>query len=67
MLLLKNSCGKGWKVSSGIQKSKERVTIFAYSNAFGNLKLKMMVIGKSKKPRAFKNVRIQSLPMYYKN
>ena len=26
-----------------------------------------MVIGKSKKPKAFKNIHVQSLPVYYKN
>ena len=47
--------------------SKEILTILACSNAFGNLKLKPMVIGKSNKPRADKNIHIQNLPVYNKN
>lgn len=39
----------------GLKVSKERVTIVACTNASGAHKIKPMVIGKSKKPRAFKN------------
>ncbi|GFV63609.1 tigger transposable element-derived protein 2 [Trichonephila clavipes] len=47
--------------------SKYRVTLMACSNAFGNHKLPLMVIGKSAKPRAFKNVNMKSLPVYYRS
>ncbi|GFU05084.1 jerky protein homolog-like [Trichonephila clavipes] len=47
--------------------SKDRVTLMACSNAFGNHKLPLMVIGKSAKPRDFKNVNMKSLPVYYRS
>lgn len=47
----------------GYQKSNESVTILACLNASdNNLKLKIMVIGKSKELGTFKNVSIKSLP-----
>lgn len=67
MLPSKTLAAKDERSAPGYKKSKERVTLLACSNASGNLKLKTMLIGKSKKPRAFKNVHIQSLPVYYKN
>lgn len=53
---------KGEKCTSG-KASKQRVTILLGANMSGNEKLKPLVIGKSKKPRCFKNVK--SLPVYY--
>lgn len=47
----------------GRKISKERITFMPCANATGNHKLKMFVIGKSKKPRAFKNCQ---LPVHYK-
>ncbi|GFT00658.1 jerky protein homolog-like [Trichonephila clavipes] len=55
------------KSAPGYKISKDRVTLMACSNAFGNHKLPLMVIGKSAKPRAFKNVNIKSLPVYYRS
>ena len=43
--------------------SKERVTIMTCANAAGTHKLPLLLIGKSKKPRCFKN--IKSLPVTY--
>lgn len=51
----------------GFKMNKERVTLMACSNAAGNHKLPLMMIGKSKNPRAFKNVNIKTLPVYYAN
>lgn len=51
----------------GYKKSKDRVTILACSNATGGHKLPLLLIGKSAKPRAFKNVEISALPVLYKN
>lgn len=45
--------------------SKERVTVLVGSNASGTEKLPLLVIGKSKNPRCFRNVR--SLPVLYKS
>ncbi|KAG5861026.1 hypothetical protein JTB14_032400 [Gonioctena quinquepunctata] len=46
----------------GRKVSKERVTILPCANAAGTHALKMVVIGKSNKPRAFKNI---DLPVHY--
>lgn len=52
----------------GYKKKKERVTILACSNATGAHKLTLGFIGKSKKPRAFKNCRdFSSLPVWYRH
>lgn len=45
--------------------SKERLTIMFCANMDGSDKVKSLVIGKSKKPRCFKN--IKSLPVDYEN
>lgn len=52
----------------GYKKSKERVTVLACSNATGNHKLRLTLIGKSKKPRAFKKLKdltTPTLPLWY--
>lgn len=51
----------------GMKISKERLTVLACSNAAGNHKLPLMVIGKPAKPRAFKNINVNALPVTYKN
>lgn len=67
MLPAKTLAARDEMSAPGHKKSKERLTILACSNASGNLKLKPMVIGKSKKPRAFKNMEMSNLPVYYRN
>ena len=47
----------------GGKYSKERITVLVGANADGTEKLPLLVIGKSKQPRCFKNVR--SLPTAY--
>ncbi|GFT03195.1 tigger transposable element-derived protein 6 [Trichonephila clavipes] len=47
----------------GGKLSKERLTVLACTNATGTHKIKLVVIGKSRSPRCFKNVR--SLPCNY--
>ena len=47
----------------GGKLSKERITVLVAANADGTEKLPQLVIGKSKQPRCFKNVR--SLPTPY--
>ncbi|GFX44672.1 tigger transposable element-derived protein 6 [Trichonephila clavipes] len=47
----------------GGKLSKERLTVLACTNATGTHKIKLVVIGKSRSPRCFKNVR--SLPCDY--
>nr|XP_002735168.1 PREDICTED: tigger transposable element-derived protein 6-like [Saccoglossus kowalevskii] len=51
-------------VCSGGKTSKERLTVMLCANMDGSEKLKPLVIGKSKNPRCFKNVK--SLPVDYK-
>uniref|UniRef100_A0A2S2NVD0 Tigger transposable element-derived protein 4 n=1 Tax=Schizaphis graminum TaxID=13262 RepID=A0A2S2NVD0_SCHGA len=48
----------------GSNLSKERITVFVAANMSGTEKRKIMVIGKSKNPRCFKN--IKRLPVTYK-
>ncbi|XP_057657371.1 jerky protein homolog-like [Diorhabda carinulata] len=49
----------------GHKVSKERVTVLNCANSTGNHKLPLLLIGKSKNPRAFKNVK--KLPLFYKS
>lgn len=53
---------KGEKCVGGKQ-SKERLTVLLCANMTGNEKRKLLVIGKSKQPRCFKNVK--KLPVRY--
>ena len=43
------------------------MTINARSNASGTIKLPLLLIGKAKNPRCFKNVSRDSLPVVYAN
>lgn len=67
--MLPNStlASKNEAAAPGYKKSKERVTILACANYSGRHKLPLMMIGKSVKPRAFKHVAPNALPVYYKN
>ncbi|CAH4033511.1 unnamed protein product [Pieris brassicae] len=49
----------------GGKLSKTRITVLVAANMTGSCKRKLLVIGKAKKPRCFKN--IQSLPVTYEN
>ncbi|XP_058127638.1 tigger transposable element-derived protein 2-like [Anopheles coustani] len=53
------------KSAPGFKEPKERLTVMCCSNASGIHKLKPVVIGKSKKPRAFKNIVVGDLPVVY--
>lgn len=46
---------------------KDRLTIAVCSNATENYKLPLLVISKSQKPRALKNIKMASLPVRYKS
>lgn len=52
------------KTAPGMKTAKQRVTFLACTNASGTHKLKPLVIGKAKNPRAFKNF---NSPLPYKN
>lgn len=49
----------------GHKVSKDRITVLNCANSTGTHKIPLLLIGKSKNPRAFKNV--QKLPLCYKN
>lgn len=53
---------KGEKCA-GAKHSKDRVTVLVGANMDGHQKLKLLVIGKAKRPRAFKGVK--GLPVLY--
>lgn len=67
MLPTKTLASMAEKSAPGFKRSKERVTVLACSNATGNHKLKLVLIGKSKRPRAFKHMSIAALPVTYKS
>jgi len=43
------------------------VTVLLCANSTGSEKLKPILIGKSKNPRCFKNVRVENLPIQYES
>lgn len=55
---------KGEKCKGG-KLSKERITVMVAANMSGTVKKKLLVIGKSQRPRCFKNVR--HLPVDYES
>jgi len=61
----KSLASKREKSAPGFKVSKERITAMVCANASGNHKLTLLCIGKTKNPRAFKNVK--TLPVAYKN
>jgi hypothetical protein len=44
------------KTAPGRKTEKQRITFLACTNSIGNHKVKPLVIGKAKTPRAFKNL-----------
>lgn len=66
MMPTKTLASKKEANAPGYKKSKERVTLLACSNASGTHKLRLTLIGKSMKPRAFKKLKAsESLPLWY--
>lgn len=63
----KSLASKEESSAPGFKMNKQRLTVLACSNAAGTNKLPLMVIGKSAKPRALKNMNMNSLPVYYRN
>ena len=55
------------KTADGRKKSKDRVTINLCSNASGTIKLPVHLIGKAKRPRCFRKVDMNLLPVKYTN
>ena len=46
----------------GTKKAKDRVKINACANASGTIKLPLLLIGKAKNPRCFRNLNKKALP-----
>ncbi|XP_071039932.1 jerky protein homolog-like [Parasteatoda tepidariorum] len=67
MLPSKSLASKEENSAPAHKKRKERLTILACTNASGNHKMKLTVIGKSAKPRALKNITKEALPVHYPN
>ena len=51
----------------GTKKAKYRVTINTCANASGTIKLPLLLIGKAKNPRCFRNPNKEALPIVYRN
>ena len=51
--------------ASGRKNSKDRVTINASANASGSLRVPLQVIGKSQRPRCFRGMNMDVLPVIY--
>ncbi|VVC37159.1 DDE superfamily endonuclease domain,Homeobox domain-like,HTH CenpB-type DNA-binding domain [Cinara cedri] len=50
---------------AGSKKAMERITVLCCVNVSGTDKKKLLVIGKSKKPRCFQQISLQKLPVEY--
>lgn len=51
----------------GSKKAMDRITVLVCANMSGNDKKKLLVIGKSAKPRCFKGMNMKSLPVDYRS
>ncbi|CAB5367826.1 unnamed protein product [Rhizophagus irregularis] len=52
---------------AGRKVNRERLSIALCANADGSHKLNPLIIGKFERPRCFKNIRIQAMPMTYRH
>ncbi|KAJ1184176.1 hypothetical protein NDU88_000986 [Pleurodeles waltl] len=50
---------------STVNRVREYVTVIVCANSFGTEKMRLLVIGRSKKPRCFKGVTMDALPVQY--
>ena len=53
------------KEAKGFIKPKDRVTLMACANANGSIKLPLVFIHKSARPRFFKQIDMRDLPVHY--
>lgn len=60
-----SSLNSGGTRSSNFKKAKDRVTMMACSNASGTFRLPLVMINKSSKPRCFKHMDMNALPVHY--
>ncbi|GBL87080.1 Jerky -like [Araneus ventricosus] len=62
---MKNLAAENEAVAPGRKKMKDRVTILGCANASGSDRVKLTLVGKSKKPRCFKNISKTALHLHY--
>ena len=62
-LFWRQSINRGLASTSqpGVKRKKTRISIICYVNSTGSDRLPLWLIGKSKKPRCFKNVNLNAL------
>lgn len=53
------------KYAPGYKMQKQRITAMVCANASGNHRLPLLLIGKAKKPRCFKGLNMNALPVNY--
>nr|XP_033802547.1 tigger transposable element-derived protein 3-like [Geotrypetes seraphini] len=51
--------------SAGLSRGREYVTVIICANSTGTEKMRLLVIGRSKRPRCFKGVTMDALPVQY--
>ncbi|KAJ8886196.1 hypothetical protein PR048_012405 [Dryococelus australis] len=66
MLPTKSLTSREEKNVPGTKTDKQRITVLACSYAAGTHCMHLMCIGKSKKPRALKDISENALPVYYR-
>ena len=67
LLPQKTLAGSYEKTAKNFKKPKDRVSILATANASGDFRLPLLMIGKSKNPRALKSISHNALPVIYRN
>ena len=57
---------KQTEVMPGFKVANNRLTIILGGNSAGDMKLKLLVVYRCRKPQAFKNIHLDSLPVVWK-
>ena len=53
--------------ADGGKKAKDRIMVNACANIAGEIKMPLLFIGKAKKPRCFRGINVDGLPVVYRN
>ena len=65
MLLNKTLADSTEKTARNFKEPKERITLLATTNASGDFRMPLLMVGKSKNPRALQNINRSALPFMY--
>ncbi|XP_062500428.1 jerky protein homolog-like [Corticium candelabrum] len=65
LMLSKSLVCRGERRAKNFKKAKERVTLLGCASASGTCRLPLAFINKSAKPRCFKNMDMNNLPVHY--